>query len=114
MPQKKKGAAANEDTQLKTKLTGITSDSTEAEIADAVFPVITTDGKRYFIRIQGQNIIAKKATNCIMSLAVLMTSDFALAPPRTPRMAVPYSTTARNENRVHENHLDICLSFSKK
>ena len=56
----------------RVKLTGITGDSTEAEIADAVFPVITTDGKRYLIRIQGQNIIAKKARNCIMSLAVLM------------------------------------------
>ena len=43
------------------KLTGITGDSTEAEIADAVFPVITTDGKSDLIRIQGQN---KKATNC--------------------------------------------------
>ena len=44
----------------RVKLTGITGDSTEAEIADAVFPVITTEGKRYLIRIQGQNIIAKK------------------------------------------------------
>ena len=44
----------------RVKLTGITGDSTEAEIADAVFPVITTDGKRYLIRIQGQNIIAKR------------------------------------------------------
>ena len=26
----------------------------------------------------------------------------------------PYSTTARNENRVNENHLEICLSFSRK
>src|SRR6056300_1688242 len=49
----------------RVKLTGITGDSTEAEIADAVlpvFPVITTDGKRYLIRILGQNIIATKAT----------------------------------------------------
>ena len=60
----------------RVKLTGITGDSTEAEIADAVFPVITTDGKRYLIRIQGQNIIAKKATNCIMSLAVLMKAGY--------------------------------------
>jgi hypothetical protein len=45
----------------RVKLTGITGDSTEAEITDAVFPVITTDGKRYLIRIQGQNIIARKA-----------------------------------------------------
>ena len=44
----------------RVKLTGITGDSTEAEIADAVLPVITTDGKRYLIRIQGQNIIAKR------------------------------------------------------
>ena len=34
----------------RVKLTGITGDSTEAEIADAVFHVITTDGKRYLIR----------------------------------------------------------------
>ena len=55
------------DSGTLVKLTGTTGDSTEAEIADTVFPVITTDEKRYPIRIQGQNIIAKKATNCIMS-----------------------------------------------
>ena len=60
----------------RVKLTGITGDSTEAEIADAVFPVITTDGKRYLTRIKGQNIIARKATNCIMSLAVLMKAGY--------------------------------------
>ena len=80
----------------RVKLTGITGDSTEAEIADAVFPVITTDGKRYLIHFQGQNIIARKATNCIMSLALpesrvsATTSAFALAPSRTPRTAVSY------------------------
>ena len=46
----------------RVNLTGITGDSTEAEIADAVFPVITADGKRYLIRIQGQNIIAHSHT----------------------------------------------------
>ena len=50
------------DSGTLVNLTGTTGDSTEAEIADAVFPVITTDEKRYLIRIQGQNIIAKKAT----------------------------------------------------
>jgi hypothetical protein len=60
----------------RVKLTGITGDSSEAEIADAIFPVVTTDGKRYLIRIQGKNIIAKKATNCIMSLAVLMKAGY--------------------------------------
>jgi len=81
------------------KLTGITGDSTEAEIADAVFPVITTDGKLYLIRIQGQNIIAKKATNCIMSLAVLMkVSNFELAPPRMPRTAVSYTHRMGSES----------------
>ena len=60
----------------RVKLTGITGDSSDAEIADAIFPVVTTDGKRYLIRIQGKNIIAKKATNCIMSLAVLMKAGY--------------------------------------
>ena len=60
----------------RVKLTGITGDSSEAEIADAIFPVITNDGKRYLIRIQGQNIIAKRATNSIMSLAVLMKAGY--------------------------------------
>ena len=45
----------------RVNLTGITGDSSEAEIADAMFPVVTKDGKRYLIRIQGQNIIAKKS-----------------------------------------------------
>ena len=58
------------------KLTGITGDSSEAEIADAVFPVVTNDGNRYLIRIQGKNIIAKKATNSITSLAVLMKAGY--------------------------------------
>ena len=60
----------------RVKLTGITGDSSEAEIADAVFPVMTNDGKRYLIRIQGQNIIATKATNSILSLAVLMKAGY--------------------------------------
>jgi hypothetical protein len=59
----------------RVKLTGITGSSTEAEIADAVFPVISTDGKRYLIHIQFQNIIAE-ATNRIMSLAVLMKARY--------------------------------------
>jgi hypothetical protein len=37
---------------------------------------LTTDGKRYLTRIKGQNIIARKATNCIMSLAVLMKAGY--------------------------------------
>lgn len=60
----------------RVKLIGITGDSSEAEIADAVFPVVTKDGRRYLIRIQGENIIAKKATNSIMSLAVLMKAGY--------------------------------------
>ena len=56
----------------RVKLTGITGDSSEAEFVDAIFPVVTKDQQRYLIRIQGQNIVATKATNTIMSLAVLL------------------------------------------
>ena len=70
----------------RVKLTGITGDSSEAEFVDAIFPVVTKDQQRYLIRIQGQNIVATKATNTIMSLAVLLKADAAplqMVPMRT-------------------------------
>jgi uncharacterized protein YjgD (DUF1641 family) len=60
----------------RVRLMGITGDSSEAEIADAVFPVVTKDKKQYLIRIRGNNIIAKKATNSILSLAVLLKARY--------------------------------------
>ena len=60
----------------RVRLMGITGDSSEAEIADAAFPVVTKDGKRFLIRIRGSNIIAKKATNSILSLAVLLKAGY--------------------------------------
>ena len=60
----------------RVKLTGITGDSSEAEFVDAIFPVVTKDQQRYLIRIQGQNIVATKATNTIMSLAVLLKAGY--------------------------------------
>ena len=60
----------------RVKLTGITGDSSEAEFVDAIFPVVTKDQQRYLIRIQGQNIVARKATNTIMSLAVLLKAGY--------------------------------------
>ena len=60
----------------RVRLMGITGDSSEAEIADAVFPVVTKDRKQYLIRIRGNNIIAKKATNSILSLAVLLKAGY--------------------------------------
>ena len=75
----------------RVKLTGITGDSTEAEIADAVFPVITTDGKSYLIRIQGQNIITKKATNQLW-----------FAEPQSPlcRLDMPCRFLHRRRNHI--------------
>ena len=56
------------------QLTGITGDKTQAETANAVFPVIAADGSRHAISIRGKNIVATRATDNILSLAVLPSS----------------------------------------
>jgi hypothetical protein len=54
------------------QLTGITGATAEAERADAVFPVLAADGSRHPISIRGKNIVASRATDDILSLAVLL------------------------------------------
>ncbi len=58
------------------QLTGITGDKTQAETADAVFPVIAADGSRHAILIRGKNIVATHATDNILSLAVLLQAGY--------------------------------------
>ena len=58
------------------QLTGITGATTEAERADAVFPVITADGSRHAISIRGKNIVATRTTDNILSLAVLLKAGY--------------------------------------
>jgi hypothetical protein len=53
------------------QLTGITGATTEAERADAVFPVIAMDGSR-----RGKNIVATRTTDNILSLAVLLKAGY--------------------------------------
>jgi hypothetical protein len=69
------------------QLTGITDATTEAERADAMFPVLAADGSRHAISIRGKNIVATRTTDNILSLAVLDTkSNSALARTLTPLM----------------------------
>jgi hypothetical protein len=53
------------------QLRGVTG-SMSAEIADAVFPVVTSEGIMYSIRIQGKNIVAPGVHDNLLSLAVLL------------------------------------------
>ena len=54
----------------------ITGATTEAERADAVFPVIAADGSRHAISIRGKNIVATRATDNILSLAVVLKAGY--------------------------------------
>jgi hypothetical protein len=56
--------------------TGITGDTTEAERADAMFPVLDTDGSRHVISIRGKNIVTTRTTDNILSLAVLLKAGY--------------------------------------
>ena len=58
------------------QLTGITGAATEAERADAMFPVIAADGSRHAISIRGKNIVATRTTDNILSLAVLLKAGY--------------------------------------
>ena len=50
-----------------TGITGATTEVTEAERADAMFPVLAADGSRHAISIRGKNIVATRATDNILS-----------------------------------------------
>jgi hypothetical protein len=58
------------------QLTGITGATTEAERADAMFPVLAADGSRHAISICGNNIVATRTTDNILSLAVLLKAGY--------------------------------------
>jgi hypothetical protein len=58
------------------QLTGITGATTEAERADAMFPVLAADGSRHAISIRGKNIVATRTTDNILSLAVLLKAGY--------------------------------------
>ncbi len=58
------------------QLTSITGATAEAERADAVFPVLAADGSRHAISIRGRNIAATRATDNILSLAVLLKAGY--------------------------------------
>jgi hypothetical protein len=58
------------------QLTGITGATTEAQRADAVFPVLAADGSRHAISIRDMNIVATRTTDNILSLAVLLKAGY--------------------------------------
>jgi hypothetical protein len=58
------------------QLTGITGAKTEAETADAVSSLIAADGSRHAILIRGKNFVAARATDNILSLAVLLQAGY--------------------------------------
>ena len=58
------------------QLTGVTGATAEAERADAVFPVLAADGSLHPISIRGNNIVASRATDSILSLAVLLKAGY--------------------------------------
>ena len=60
------------------QLTGITGATTEAERADAMFPVLAADGSRHAISIRGKNIVATRTTDDILSLAVLLKARYKI------------------------------------
>ena len=57
-------------------LKGITDDTVDAERADVVFPVTTTEGKRYAIFMQNQALVVDKETETLLSVAVLLKVGF--------------------------------------
>ena len=57
-------------------LKGITGDTVDAERADVVFPVTTTEGKRYAIFMQNQALVVNKETETLLSVAVLLKAGF--------------------------------------
>src|SRR6056300_219008 len=57
-------------------LKGITGDTVDAERADVVFPVTTTEGKRYAIFMQNQALLVDKETETLLSVAVLLKAGF--------------------------------------
>ena len=83
------------------QLTGITGATTEAERADAVFPVLAANGSRHAISICGKNIVATRATDNLLSLAVLLKAgykvnfrvgtDLALYTPKGKRTALVFA-----------------------
>jgi hypothetical protein len=58
------------------QLTGITGATTEAERADAMFPVLAADGSRHAISIRVKNIVATRTTDNILSLAVSLKAGY--------------------------------------
>ena len=64
------------DPATRIQLTGITGATAEAERADAVFPVLAAGGSRHPISIRGKNIVASRATDNILSLAVLLKAGY--------------------------------------
>ena len=57
-------------------LKGITGDTVDAERADVVFPVTTTEGKRYAIFMQNQALVVDKETETMLRVAVLLKAGF--------------------------------------
>lgn len=62
------------------RVTVITGAGTEAETADAIFPVIATDRARHAIQFRGKNIVATRATNSILFIAVLAATGRVQSP----------------------------------
>jgi hypothetical protein len=58
------------------QLTGITAATTEAETAEAMFPVIAADGSRHALSMRGKNMVGTYATDNILSLAVLLKAGY--------------------------------------
>ena len=54
----------------------ITVDPVDAERADAVFPLTTTEGKRYAIFMQNQALVVDKETETLPSVVVLLKAGF--------------------------------------
>ena len=57
-------------------LKGVTGDTVNAERADVVFPVNTTEGKRYAIFMRNQTLVVDKETEKLLSVAVLLKAGF--------------------------------------
>jgi hypothetical protein len=57
-------------------LKGITGETVDAERADVVYPVTTTEGKRYAIFMQNQALVVDKDTETLLSVAVLLKAGF--------------------------------------
>ena len=61
---------------MRILLKGITGDTVDAERADVVFPVTTTEGKHYAIFMQNQALVVDKETGTLLIVAVLLKADF--------------------------------------